>query len=203
MGLYLKTQSPLQAHPEKPVTIQRPVLTPPPPGNTAATALTAAPASPASPAPLPVSAPVSESATTALASTTTATQCPCAVEAINDLELPAPEFAPNLPETLTTNAAGEVYLGWTRVQGARSYLVTIEDAHGNVRKKIKASLNHVYLKDLPADPNHPEAEHHYKVRIASINLSSRVGVPSQAKSLTYKAQAALVPPQIKSIKVLE
>jgi hypothetical protein len=131
---------------------------------------------------------------------------PCTVPAamdLNELELPPPRFVDSIPDPLTTNAEGEVYLKWTKVNGARSYLITIEDKYGKVAKKVRASNTAVYLKELPRDPKQMEGELTYFVKLSSLNLNGKPGRAGEPRTLVYKAQAPVLAPQIKTIKVLE
>ncbi len=107
--------------------------------------------------------------------------------------LPAPQWADNAPETLKADGKGNLSLGWEEVEGAKNYLLILEDEEGQVVDQRSVRRNTASLSKLkPGD---------YKVKLKAVDTYQRPGMQGEPKKLTVPNLSNIRAPKIKSMKV--
>ncbi len=107
--------------------------------------------------------------------------------------LPAPKWAENSPDVFKSDNKGNLSFGWEEVEGAKDYLLILENEDGKVieQKKVQraaASLNRL----KPGE---------YQVKLKAVDTHQRPGASAETKKLTVPNLSNIRAPKIKSMKV--
>ncbi len=108
------------------------------------------------------------------------------------LLLPPPNWSSNTPETLQTDAKGNLSFAWEPVSGAEEYVMVIEDFSG---KKTQQRLRRTTASVSKLTPGQ------YKVHLRSVDSKKRVGDKANTKALVVPATSDINAPKFKSMKV--
>lgn len=108
------------------------------------------------------------------------------------LLLPPPAWATNIPETLQTDAKGNLSFAWEPVAGAEEYVMVLEDFNG---KKTQSRVRRTTASVSRLTPGQ------YKVHLRSVDSQKRVGDKASTKALVVPATSDINAPKFKSMKV--
>lgn len=109
------------------------------------------------------------------------------------LLLPAPNWAQNTPETLQTDAKGNLSFAWEQVNGADHYIMSLEDGNGKTVEKRKVTRTTASVNRLRPGQ--------YKVLLRTVDSQKRIGDKVNTKPLVVPDTSDINAPKIKSIKV--
>lgn len=108
------------------------------------------------------------------------------------LLLPPPNWTSTTPETLQTDAKGNLSFAWEAVPGAQEYVMVVEDFQG---KKTQSRVRRTTASVTRLTPGQ------YKVHLRSVDSQKRVGDRATSKSLVVPATSDINAPKFKSMKV--
>lgn len=107
--------------------------------------------------------------------------------------LPAPKWAENLPDVLKSDNKGSLSFGWEQVDGAKDYLLILENDEGKVIEQKKVQRNTASLNRLKPGE--------YSIKLKAIDGYQRPGNPAEPKKLSVPNLSNIRAPKIKSMKV--
>jgi hypothetical protein len=107
--------------------------------------------------------------------------------------LPAPQWAQNTPETIKSDAKGNLSLNWQEVDGAQHYLMILENEDGKVVEQKEVTRTTASLNRLKPGQ--------YKVKLKSVDSLKRPGLESPAKPVVVPSLSDIRAPKIKQMKV--
>ena len=106
--------------------------------------------------------------------------------------LPAPRWAQNAPDIFKTDAKGNLSFAWEQVDGAKHYLMLLENDAGKVVEKKEISRTTASVSRLKPGQ--------YKVRLKSVDGLQRAS-ESASKELVVPSLSDIRAPKIKNMKV--
>lgn len=107
--------------------------------------------------------------------------------------LPAPQWAQNTPEIIKSDAKGNLSFGWEEVEGAKHYLMILENESGKVIEQKEVTRTTASLNRLKPGQ--------YKVKLKSVDSLKRPGTESPAKPIVVPSLSDIKAPKIKNMKV--
>lgn len=107
--------------------------------------------------------------------------------------LPAPQWANNMPEVVKTDVKGNANLDWQQVEGAKHYLMILQNDEGVVVEKKQISRTTASLTQLKPGQ--------YKVTLKSVDESRRSSAESTIKDILVPTISEIRAPKIKNMKV--
>ena len=107
--------------------------------------------------------------------------------------LPAPQWASNLPEKLKADGKGNLSLGWDEVEGAKRYMMILENNEGKTLQEKEISRTTASLNRLKPGE--------YKVYVRSVDGFKRPGLDGIKRSIEVPETSDIRAPRIKAMKV--
>ena len=104
------------------------------------------------------------------------TRTPASTRSLSD-ELTTPRFT-NLSD-LKFNQKSGVFVRWSEVPNADTYMVTISDSAGKKVREYKTKRSFTLLKTLGSEGG----ETNFSMRVAAVSADKELGPPSEAKKL--------------------
>lgn len=107
--------------------------------------------------------------------------------------LPAPKWAENVPDVLKSDNKGNLSFGWEEVEGAKDYLLILENEEGKVIEQKKVTRTTASLNRLKPGE--------YSVKLKAVDTFQRAGNSGEVRKLTVPNLSNIRAPKIKSMKV--
>ena len=107
--------------------------------------------------------------------------------------LPAPQWTQNSPDIFKSDAKGNLSFGWQEVEGAKHYLMILENEDGKVIDKKEINRTTASFSRLKPGQ--------YKVKLKSVDGLQRPSEESRLKDLVVPSISDIKAPKIKNMKV--
>lgn len=107
--------------------------------------------------------------------------------------LPAPQWAQNTPEVIKSDAKGNLSFGWQEVEGAKHYLMILENENGKVIEQKEITRTTASFNRLKPGQ--------YKVKLKSVDTMKRPSSESREKPILVPSISDIQAPKIKNMKV--
>lgn len=107
--------------------------------------------------------------------------------------LPPPKWAENSPEVLKANQKGDLSFSWMQVEGAKGYMMVLENEAGQVVDRRSISRTTASVSHLKPGQ--------YSLKLRSIDAYKRPGDESSIKKLQVPTTSDIKAPKIKAMKV--
>lgn len=107
--------------------------------------------------------------------------------------LPPPRWATDAPDTFKSDPKGNLSFGWEQVDGAKNYMMVLENEEGQVLEQRAVPRNTASLSRLKPGQ--------YSVKLKSVDNNQRPGPLGEAKKITVPNLSDIRAPKIKTMKV--
>lgn len=107
--------------------------------------------------------------------------------------LSAPKILPENESIIQSNASGEVYINWTKIDKAKEYKLTLVGSNGKTLQSTKALQNKQTLKNLKPGT--------YTIQIKTIDRFNRSSQKTAEKQINVPDFSNITPPKLKGISV--
>lgn len=107
--------------------------------------------------------------------------------------LPAPRWTSATPPTLKADGKGNLSFDWERVEGARQYLMILENPEGQIVDQKPVQRNGASVSRLKPGT--------YQIKLKSVDANARAGESGEPKQLEVPNRSDISAPKIKAVKV--
>jgi len=107
--------------------------------------------------------------------------------------LPAPQWAATAPEFFKSDGKGNLSFSWEQVEGAKHYLLTIENGKGEVLEEKTFNGNSASLNRMKPGQ--------YRVKLRAVDSFRRPSSEGEPKKLEVPNTSDIRAPKIKAMKV--